>query len=124
TTSSLRFEWTHREDPRNVNGGAWSFRVNKKQTAEVWRELLMLLIGEQFEEFVSVDDDIFGLTVSSRYNSDIFTIWNKNANVHEESNVLGQLSMILKPIELQLPYYKAHREHAAFKKTNSSRNGK
>ncbi|RHZ44607.1 hypothetical protein Glove_718g12 [Diversispora epigaea] len=104
------------EDPRNENGGAWFFKVNKTNTAVVWRELLMLLIGEQFEECVAKDDDIFGISVSSRYNSDIFTIWNKSSSANEKAKVIEKLKETLNPIELQNPYYKAHKEHAAFKK--------
>lgn len=107
------------EDPRNENGGAWSFKVNKTSTATVWRELLMFLIGEQFEEYVAADDDVFGLSVSSRFNADIFTIWNKNSNAYEKAKVVEKLKETLDPIELQSPYYKAHREHAAFKKTDN-----
>ncbi|CAI2176017.1 2443_t:CDS:2 [Funneliformis geosporum] len=103
------------EDPHNENGGAWSFRVNKSNSQVVWRELLMLLIGEQFEDVISKDDDIFGLTVSSRYNSDIFAIWNKNADAHENSKVMDKLQKLLEH-ELQSPYYKVHKDHAAFKK--------
>ncbi|CAJ0908361.1 6830_t:CDS:2 [Entrophospora sp. SA101] len=105
------------EDPNNVNGGAWYFRVNKTDSARVWRELLMLLIGEQFEDHLLEDDDIFGLTVSSRATSDIFNIWNKNADASQHSTVLEKLKTSLSPTELQMPYYKAHSEHAAFKKT-------
>ncbi|CAH1760017.1 9845_t:CDS:2 [Entrophospora sp. SA101] len=104
-------------DPNNVNGGAWYFRVNKTDSARVWRELLMLLIGEQFEDHLLEDDDIFGLTVSSRATSDIFNIWNKNADASQHSTVLEKLKTSLSPTELQMPYYKAHSEHAAFKKT-------
>ncbi|CAJ0750362.1 9269_t:CDS:2, partial [Entrophospora sp. SA101] len=103
--------------PNNVNGGAWYFRVNKTDSARVWRELLMLLIGEQFEDHLLEDDDIFGLTVSSRATSDIFNIWNKNADASQHSTVLEKLKTSLSPTELQMPYYKAHSEHAAFKKT-------
>jgi len=119
--SGIRPVW---EDPHNENGGAWSFRVNKSDSQVVWRELLMLLIGEQFEDVVAKGDDIFGLTVSSRYNSDIFAIWNKNADVHENSKVMEKLQelIILKPIDLQSPYYKVHKDHAAFKKQDA--NGK
>jgi len=107
------------EDPRNENGGAWSFKVNKSSTAMVWRELLMFLIGEQFEEYVAADDDVFGLSVSSRYNADIFTIWNKNSNANEKAKVVEKLKETLDPVELQSPYYKAHKEHAAFKKVDN-----
>ncbi|CAJ0636584.1 248_t:CDS:2 [Entrophospora sp. SA101] len=105
------------KNPNNVNGGAWYFRVNKTDSARVWRELLMLLIGEQFEDHLLEDDDIFGLTVSSRATSDIFNIWNKNADASQHSTVLEKLKTSLSPTELQMPYYKAHSEHAAFKKT-------
>ncbi|CAG8549037.1 9981_t:CDS:2, partial [Racocetra fulgida] len=96
----------NKEDPRNENGGAWSFRVSKANTAVVWRELLMMLIGEQFEDCVSKDDDIYGLTVSSRYNSDIFNIWNKNSAVNEEAKIMEKIKEALGPIDLQSPYYK------------------
>jgi len=119
--SGIRPVW---EDPHNENGGAWSFRVNKSDSQVVWRELLMLLIGEQFEDVVAKDDDIFGLTVSSRFNSDIFTIWNKNADAHENSKVMDKLQelLLLENIELQSSYYKVHKDHAAFKKQDA--NGK
>jgi hypothetical protein len=110
------------EDPNNVNGGAWYFRVNKKDSPGVWRELLMLLIGEQFDDHLFKDDDIFGLSVSSRATSDIFTIWNKNSDVSQHSTVLEKLKSSLSPIELQMPYYKAYSEHATFKKTEPKHN--
>ncbi|RGB31826.1 translation initiation factor eIF 4e-like domain-containing protein [Rhizophagus diaphanus] len=119
--SGIRPVW---EDPHNENGGAWSFRVNKSESKIVWRELLMLLIGEQFEDVVSKDDDIFGLSVSTRFNADIFTIWNKNAGAHENSKIMDKLQELLlqENIKLQSPYYKVHKEHAAFKKQDT--NGK
>ena len=36
------------EDSRNINGGAWTFRVPKDKSEQFWQELLMLAIGEQF----------------------------------------------------------------------------
>ena len=38
------------EDRRNVNGGSWTFRVRKDQSAEFWQELCMMAIGEQIQE--------------------------------------------------------------------------
>ncbi|KAF9556229.1 hypothetical protein BGW38_009201, partial [Lunasporangiospora selenospora] len=40
------------EDPKNEHGGAWNFRTAKSDTAHVWREILMALIGEQFEDAI------------------------------------------------------------------------
>jgi hypothetical protein len=49
--------------------------------------------------------------VSTRYNADIFTIWNKNANAHENSKIMDKLQEILlaENIKLQSPYYKGMR---------------
>ncbi len=38
------------EDARNVEGGAWTFRVGKGSSAEFWVEVLLLAVGEQFSE--------------------------------------------------------------------------
>jgi len=63
-------------------------------------------LAKKLTFYTILDDDIFGLTVSSRYNSDIFAIWNKNADAHENSKVMEKLQKLLEPIELQSPYYK------------------
>lgn len=41
------------EDPQNERGGAWNFRIAKASTPVVWRELLMALVGEQFEDTIA-----------------------------------------------------------------------
>ena len=40
------------EDPRNVEGGAWTFRVSKSVSGEFWIEVLLLAVGEQFSEVI------------------------------------------------------------------------
>ena len=40
------------EDPRNVKGGSWTFRVPKAQSEEFWKEVLMLAVGEQFADVI------------------------------------------------------------------------
>ena len=40
------------EDPRNVKGGSWTFRIPKAQSEEFWKELLMLAVGEQFADVI------------------------------------------------------------------------
>ena len=38
------------EDSRNVNGGAWNFRIPKENTDGFWKELLVLAVGEHFHD--------------------------------------------------------------------------
>jgi hypothetical protein len=40
------------EDPRNVYGGSWTFRVPKDQAPEFWMHLCLLAIGERLQEAV------------------------------------------------------------------------
>ena len=40
------------EDPRNVKGGAWTFRVSKDKYEETWKEILLLAVGEEFSDVI------------------------------------------------------------------------
>ena len=40
------------EDPRNVKGGAWTFRVPKEKSEQTWKEVLLLAVGEQFADVI------------------------------------------------------------------------
>ncbi|OQV18170.1 putative Eukaryotic translation initiation factor 4E [Hypsibius exemplaris] len=70
----IRPEW---EDVANSNGGSWrmtlsTVSVKKSSINELYRELLMLLVGEQFDDF---NNDVNGLVVSCRSGSFRFAIW-------------------------------------------------
>ena len=40
------------EDPRNVKGGAWTFRVAKDKSKDFWKELLLFAVGDQFADVI------------------------------------------------------------------------
>ena len=40
------------EDPRNINGGSWTFRVHKVYSHDFWKETLLLVVGEQFADVI------------------------------------------------------------------------
>ncbi|KAL8857560.1 MAG: hypothetical protein Q9178_005888 [Gyalolechia marmorata] len=106
------------EDPRNVHGGSWTFRVKNNLSQEFWKEMLMLAVGEQFIDAIQSGDDLCGLSFSRRFNSDHITIWNRRAKFQASVDgirdvVLAQLSDELKPKEGTY-YYKAHSEHKGF----------
>ena len=46
------------EDPRNVHGGSWTFRVQKYKSEAMWRELLLLAVGEQFADVIQPSKSI------------------------------------------------------------------
>ncbi|RUS26277.1 translation initiation factor eIF 4e-like domain-containing protein [Jimgerdemannia flammicorona] len=113
------------EDPKNENGGAYNFRINKKDAPVGWREALMLLVGEQFEDCLSADDSVCGVSVSTRYNDTNFQIWTTNAAAKNEEKVMTRLTQVLAqapaPIEIQTIYYKAANDTSASTKEQSLR---
>ncbi|KAK3680139.1 hypothetical protein LTR78_000516 [Recurvomyces mirabilis] len=103
------------EDPRNLSGGSWTFRVPKSLAPAFWQEICLLAIGEQLQTAVEEEgrkefrDDICGVSLG---------IWNRDGG-HEDGiqRVLGvvmeALSEDLKPREGSF-YYKRHSEHAGY----------
>jgi len=111
------------EDEDNVKGGYWKMRVPKNKTSHVWKELLLALIGEQFQDHVSTGDDIVGLSVSSRDRDDIIQIWNANCTgITKEgttnNKVLEKMGEIIPDVDISNAFYKAHQAHEAFESSN------
>lgn len=71
----------------------------------MWKEVILALIGEQFEGSLGEGDEICGLTVSIRQHDDIIRIWNTNASANS-SGLLGRLKEIIPKAELRSPFYK------------------
>ncbi|ORX82961.1 eukaryotic translation initiation factor 4E family member 3 [Basidiobolus meristosporus CBS 931.73] len=103
------------EDPKNEYGGSYCFRVKKEDSNVIWRELLMLIIGEQFEDTLQGDDEVCGISVSSRWNADIIQVWNSNAMHMNEAEIVKTIKNSVKDVEFQATYYKAHKDHSDFK---------
>ena len=75
------------EDPRNRNGGCFSYKISNKNVYEVWRDLTYLLVGNTLstnENFVS---SITGITISPKKNFCIIKIWMTNCN-HQNASVV------------------------------------
>ncbi|KXN92654.1 Eukaryotic translation initiation factor 4E type 2 [Leucoagaricus sp. SymC.cos] len=90
------------EDPLNITGGKWIIRLRKGVADRLWEDLVMAVIGDQFDECgresgtapVSVGEggggdgeageedtthfpEICGCTISVRQNEDIISLWNR-----------------------------------------------
>ena len=111
------------EDPRNLHGGCWTFRVHKDRAPAFWEKIALLAVGEKLQAAVESDrtqfrDDICGVSLSVRFTSVLVQVWNRDAG-HEEGikrlleTVFANLEPELMPRENGY-YYKPHHEHAAF----------
>lgn len=118
------------EDPRNVRGGSWTFRVPKAAAQEFWLSVCLAAIGERLQEAVKSDritfkDDICGISFRPRFTSTLITIWNRDGD-HEQGiqriakTVIETVPQDIKPNEGSY-YYKKHSEHDGFDKATAEK---
>ena len=85
------------EDPLNLSGGKWIIRLKKGTADRIWEDLVLAIIGDQFQECHSSmatsatsegqNDgepssvlewpEICGCTISVRQHEDIVSLWNR-----------------------------------------------
>jgi len=79
------------EIAKNINGGAWIFRLkNKESTAALWKDLVLACIGEQFALTLEPTDQINGISLGIRPpgNANYVQIWNSNTDeIAKEKNI-------------------------------------
>ena len=93
------------EDPANNSGGKWMVRLKKGLASRYWEELVLAIIGEQFD----VGQEICGAVVSVRNSEDIISVWNKNSDNKEATNkIRDQMRRILKLPSFISVEYKKH----------------
>jgi translation initiation factor 4E len=95
------------EDSNNIRGGHWLMRLKKGLAARYWEELILAIIGEQFD----AGNEICGAVVSVRYSEDIIYLWNRTADKREMCDKIRDvIRRILRlPSYIQLEY-RRHQE--------------
>ena len=79
------------EDPKNRNGGCFSYKVSNKNVFETWRDLTYLLIGESLSSNAIFVNSISGITISPKKNFCIIKIWMSDCSNQNPSVVTGDL---------------------------------
>jgi len=75
------------EDPKNRNGGCFSYKVSNKSVYEVWKELSYMLVGDTISSKTSFVAGVTGITISPKKNFCIIKIWMTNC-VHQNPAVV------------------------------------
>ena len=63
------------EDPRNRNGGCFSYKVNNKTVGSAWKSLSYVLVGETLSPNPRLVSSITGITTSPKKNFCIVKVW-------------------------------------------------
>ena len=63
------------EDPRNRQGGCFSYKVSNKHVYNVWKELSYVLVGNTLSNNDDFVANVSGITISPKKNFCIIKIW-------------------------------------------------
>ena len=78
------------EDPRNRNGGCFSYKVNNKQVPAAWRNLSLCIAGETAAQDAAISQDIMGITISPKKQFCILKVWLSNCR-HQNPESIRQI---------------------------------
>lgn len=66
------------EDPKNRQGGCFSYKISNKNVFEVWKDLTYVLMGNSISNQHSFVANVTGITISPKKNFCIIKIWMSN----------------------------------------------
>ena len=72
------------EDEQCKDGGRWTVRCPKHLTGKVWEDLLLLLVGSQFDCNEEQKPEVLGLVLATKMGKwDVISVWHRNAASEE-----------------------------------------
>ena len=75
------------EDPANVNGGCFSFKIPNKNIAKIWRDMVKVLTGETISNDTKFLSNVNGLTISPKRSFCILKIWMRTLEYDDPSKI-------------------------------------
>jgi len=68
------------EDPKNRQGGCFSYKISNKNVFDVWKDLSYVLVGNSISNQSSFVANVTGITISPKKNFCIIKIWMSNCS--------------------------------------------
>jgi len=82
--SGIKPTW---EDPKNRNGGCFSYKVSNKTVHKVWKDLTYVVVGETISKNANFVSCVTGITISPKKNFCIIKIWMSDCNNQNPASV-------------------------------------
>lgn len=81
---SIKPTW---EDPENINGGGFSYKVENNKTKRVWQLICYQAICEILFKDTSYSKNTTGITLSPKKNFSVIKIWTKDCSVKDPKEI-------------------------------------
>ena len=82
------------EDPKNRNGGCFSYKVTNKHVYKAWKDLTYVVVGATVSKNPSFVNCVNGITISPKKNFCIIKIWMSDCNNQNPQVVTTDLKML------------------------------
>lgn len=83
------------EDPKNRNGGCFSYKVINKTVFDCWKELTYCTLGNTISKQMSFVDKVTGFTISPKKNFCIIKIWMADCSNQNPAIVTNEIKGIV-----------------------------
>lgn len=75
------------EDPKNRNGGCFSYKVSNKTVEDCWKNMSYSLVGESLSKNTELQKHITGITISPKKHFCIIKIWLNTCNFQDANEI-------------------------------------
>lgn len=82
------------EDPKNRNGGCFSYKISNKTVYKVWKELSYVVVGGTVSKQLGYVNNVTGITISPKKNFCIIKIWMADCSNQNPEVVTSELKGI------------------------------
>ena len=79
------------EDPKNRQGGCFSYKVSNKTVYKVWKDLTYVVVGETISKSAGFVNCVTGITISPKKNFCIIKIWMSNCDNQDPSVITSDI---------------------------------
>ena len=76
------------EDPKNKDGGCFSFKVTNKDVAKVWEQLSYVIVGETISKNEDMLNIVNGITISPKKSFCIIKVWLSDCTIQNPKNII------------------------------------
>ena len=79
------------EDPKNRNGGCFSYKINNKSVATTWKHLAYSILGESLTVNPAHQPLVNGITISPKKNFCIIKVWLSDCS-HQNPTIIKEIN--------------------------------